>query len=91
MEIIPINSLSTMIQLASTALQFSHFELVSTNLLSKCAEFFQKNISILQQYLLYVSTLSPLPFKVSAVSEFWLRPQAHLKHSAIILERSLML
>jgi len=44
MDMIPINSLSTMIQLASTARQFSHFEFASATLLSKCAEFFQKNI-----------------------------------------------
>ena len=42
--------------------------------------------SILQQYLLYVSTLLPLPFKVSACQPFGLDP----KRADVILERSLM-
>ena len=33
--------------------------------------------SILQQYLLYVSTISPLPFKVSACQHFGLDPPPH--------------
>ena len=48
--------------------------------------------SILQQYLLYVSTLPPVPFKVSAaVSLFWLRPPTPLppKPPVVILEAPL--
>ena len=41
--------------------------------------------SILQQYLLYVSTISPLPFKVSACQHFGL----DFQHADVILERSL--
>ena len=45
--------------------------------------------SILRQYLLYVSTLPPLPFKVSAVSAFWLSPPPKKKRTYVILESSL--
>ena len=46
--------------------------------------------SILQQYLLYVSTISPLPFKVSACQHFGLDPHpTPPKHADVILERSL--
>ena len=39
--------------------------------------------SILQQYLLYVSTLTPFPFKVSACQHFGLEPCTPSKVSAV--------